>query len=547
MAFQTAQPRPLATRQSNQKWREDAPTITTNPIVEDETKHWILFAPLSQPETSLTPQTADISHLSNLDSFDNCLVTERSDDQQDVEDLFTDGGTDLDSLDDGLYAFQNPEPGLFEQNIDTLLPRHDGRGSFMINDAEGEAIQQRLWQYEKYNLQRQVEDKHVNANISLDQRPEHLRAEVDQEEKRSRVERWRMEQSKAVLEELERESERLRTRRREQDVANAVRESQSINNENDGRSISHVEKEEEPESFLQRITQKVLQNLLGLDLEALNVIFGEELANEDRDTMNLPDIDDIDFDGQETDISNPLYSHRLLNRIAREVGDLVIEMSGLEGSLNTHQRDDNHSFALDSQQRSRQPHTTKTVHTTSNNPQNSQTFTDKSRHTLTEAEERDYWERDPSLRMVFSYFRNRFRNRKHIHAVESTPESGPLPASWASSIPPIDSEHRADLIRRTHPLIERRKDFSTAAVKKHRSELAAIGNALRRRGSSACGGNGSVHSKSTWRSNKKSSDHASRRYWDFSAGSISGRSISGTMVESSVGVGVVGGSAWGEA
>ena len=136
-------------------------------------------------------------------------------------------------------------------------------------------------------------------------------------------------------------------------------------------------------------------------------------------------------------------------------------------------------------------------------------------------EERDYWERDIDVNMIFSYLKRRFSSR----SADPPPSmSGPLPASWATvnSASALgnspESLRRAEIIRRQHPLVSRAAERAAAQSRRRESllrrhQMQTIWQ--KRTGSSSCA------SQSTKRS-RRSRSGSSRHYWDIggSVGSV---------------------------
>jgi len=180
--------------------------------------------------------------------------------------------------------------------------------------------------------------------------------DINQEqEKRQRVEKWRLEQSKALLEEIEKETRR----RRRMSMVSAARSrgesakqetqntsSQTTQSVTDARSESSDETDESPEnlSFWQRITRRVIRDLIGLDENTLSVIFGETLPEESSTPRAGSPLDfDTDKALEEAGIdpvtiADEGWQTRLLERVAQELGILVHQLSEHPGAFSTYQR-----------------------------------------------------------------------------------------------------------------------------------------------------------------------------------------------------------------
>src|SRR3984957_14557627 len=162
--------------------------------------------PTTRTQTTTAQRTAGLSRLSNIDSFDTAVRSGRLESSV----LEDEGPEDkeLDSLDDGLQAFR--EPSIYRipssQSPGAVLPTHDGLGTF---PASSPPVQEQLWQHEQYNPKRKFEGSHTRRS-SVQRRLdtiEELESQVSNE-KRLRIEKWRMDQSQALLEEIERQTRR---------------------------------------------------------------------------------------------------------------------------------------------------------------------------------------------------------------------------------------------------------------------------------------------------------------------------------------------------
>jgi hypothetical protein len=277
----------------------------------DESQEWILFSPQLEHEPSWTSYTSQTSHIEQAPTFSDFASLETGDrsnqrqanDDGEVTcqgtDIDEDEDEELDSLDDGLHTF-HPSFSL-DQSGGAVLPNHDGMGSFPALDHNNDSIQEHLWQFERYNPsnRRRTQRRRSSVQRKFDALEEQ---ETDkQDEKRLRVEKWRLEQSRAVLEEIEKE-----TRRRKKRLSIASRAASTVLPSTDT----------ETETFWQRVTRRVIKDLMGLDDTTLSVIFGEELVPVVQTTPT-----------QQSPLTEALSAHqdrgwenRLLNRIAKELG-----------------------------------------------------------------------------------------------------------------------------------------------------------------------------------------------------------------------------------
>ncbi|OKL55753.1 hypothetical protein UA08_09016 [Talaromyces atroroseus] len=434
---------------------------------DDEAKEWILFSPSQaashttrtrSDSTERTARTAGQSRLSDFGSF-NAITHDNSGDNPSV-DVLDEEATELDSLDDGLHDFRD---GNYP-----VLPTHDGLGSFL---ASGQQTQEQLWRYEQYNPQRTAVHATPTRRSSLQN---HLEA-VDEQESRAdrerwqRIERWRTEQSRILLQEIEREtrrhqrrSSRSTSRRSRNDILDSISETKAMENTS---SISSSSQGDSPkESIWRRITRKVIRDLIGIDDSLLSIILGESLVDDVHLTSYIdddshPDIREMQEairDVPETPIhadGNHTWQEQLIQRIARELGVLVHQIWEHPGAFSSYMRSSEEPtdfyagipvtrpesaprFGIDSSSQITpeenmtssvsSPHFTPTLQDPATadlvaqwgieddemvpgaQSQSNGLYEPVSASTLA-AQEYDYWEQDIDVTMIFRYLKNRFR------------------------------------------------------------------------------------------------------------------------------------------
>ncbi|KAJ9648713.1 hypothetical protein H2199_000626 [Coniosporium tulheliwenetii] len=309
--------------------------------------------------TERTPRTAGLSRLSDFGSLETAARSDQYDNEDD--DLTCQGtdpddeGEELDSLDDGLHAFHEPSEysghsrRTLEQSGDTVLPTHDGLGSFPANTA---AMQEQLWQFERHGSRRVRRRRRSSVQRRLDALEEAEEYD-EQDERMQRIERWRVEQSKALLEEIERETRRMRRmsrvsagRSRVDSVHPVTQDAASPKTDPAVAKVAETQTTDqaaESESFLQRFTRRVIRDLIGIDETLLSVIFGEALPAEAQPPSAAP-LDSGTAETSSRSDQNPIphpgqsWEHRLLERIARELGILVHQLSEHPGAFTTYLR-----------------------------------------------------------------------------------------------------------------------------------------------------------------------------------------------------------------
>lgn len=532
--------------------------------------------------TERTPRTAGLSHLSDFGSLDTAARSDQNDD--DITCHGTDDGEELDSLDDGLHAFHEPSEygaptGRLLQSGDTVLPTHDGLGTFQ---PDGD-MHENMWHFERHAPRR----RHARRRSSVQRRLDAL-DEVEcvnqEQERRQRIEKWRLEQSKALLEEIEKETRRRRrmsvvsaTRSRkdsaqvEQKQRTSSRVTQSVS---DGQSDTSEEGSENL-SFWQRLTRRVIRDLMGIDEDTLSVIFGESLPEEATATpirnsttgplinTTLQALDVDSFPGEP-------WEHRLLERVARELGILVHQLSGHPGAFSTYRRtQETPEYAGLASTTAPPPSTSRisalpltAAQLPDSSPasaqfapsfpaqQTSNIYSEASLWGIEEereldpldssrapqaaavnaaeesAREQEYWERELDVKMVFNFLIKRFSSRQS-NSVSSNRAS--LSATGVDS--ESSSARRAAVIRQHHPLVNQSNDRAVAASSKSREPMqketvfraqyktqASLRSQVLK-SSSSCA------SHSTKKS--KRSNNSSRNYWDLGGSAGSGSVLAG--------------------
>lgn len=638
MAFQQPQQRPQAARHAS--FSQPAPasesaktvakpasssSIYKKQLEEPQEQEWVLFAPSLDDQQSITsrtsqaPRTANFSRFSDIDSLETglrsgqALADEQTDDLTcQGTDLDDDEAAELDSLDDGLHAFHAPlllSPRL-DQSGGTVLPMHDGLGTFpsTYQHAAPQDMQEHLWQFERFNPHRRRQQRRrssVQKRLDAIEDDEETHRLDKQEERRLRIEKWRLEQSRAVLEEIERETRR-RTRTMSvmsgQSSAVPATEHDSMPQDHHSARVAQLqssiktpaaptEDDAEMESFWQRITRKVIKDLMGLDETTLSVIFGEELPL----SVFTPPVQSPPVVAS----SETTWEQRLIERIARELGILAQGLSELEGKAFSTYTNQPRAFPSppNLQQKPHLLDLTSTATPPLEVPPSSEvlfkptlptetfataTTTDTSLWGIEEEPapqaqasspsvlpdnvrdpqaDKEYWERDLDVGVIFRYLRNRFSSRPTsptpseraapappppLQTQATTIPEGPLPPSWASPDQGAsalgtspESLRRADMIRKNHPLVSHAATVS--ATRRRESMLLRRQHQFLMQRRSCAQGSSSCASQST----KRTRSGGSRRYWDFPGVGVGAGAGAGGAAGSIGGAGgsVAGGSA----
>lgn len=577
--------------------RPERPTLDIKPLSQqqdDDAQEWVLFSPsqatsTARTRTASTERTARTAGLSRLSDFGSLNAATHDVHDEASEVLLEEDATELDSLDDGLHHFRDSH---VQDATNPVLPAHDGLGSFLASD---QLAQQRLWQYEQYNPQRLENVAHTRR--SSVQR--HLETVEEQEsqadrDRWQRIEKWRTDQNKILMQEIERETKRRQrlssrtslatSRRSETDILDSISETRAMDTSSSTESSS-TQRDSPEESFWRRITRRVIRDLIGIDDSILSVILGESLVaapvnlsqSENASFPTLSEIDREMKDTSEMSGENTLWQERLLQRIARELGILVHQIWEHPGAFSTYLRNDGPAdyYAGMPISRSEAALTSQTSLPVSNSSTTFSTFSPHFTPTLRNPvtteyaaqwgieddeiapdaspqpmaaeeplsesarlnQEHDYWERELDIMVVFRYLKNRFRRGDPGHTSANPPGHSTQ-----------DASSRANVIRQNHPLVARAHARSQAQYQRQQqlrtpglSGLAGPASPItrhrfRRPSSSRASQSTKLSAK---RTHAGLGSGSSRHYWD-----IGGSVGSGSAVVSVGGPAGVG--AWGE-
>ncbi|KAJ5676178.1 hypothetical protein N7462_009075 [Penicillium macrosclerotiorum] len=555
---------------------------------EDDTTQWVLFSPTARTHTTSTEHTRTVgaSRLSDFGSFGTATRSAAGQEgeayhDEALDDQLDEDGTELDSLDDGLQAFRAPSlspvsPARMEQGPPAMLPAHDGLGSFQASSL---LAQEQLWQHEQYNPQRRQSGYPTHRRRSSVQRYLDTvdEGEADVERDRwHRIEQWRMDQSRAFLQEIERETRRRRSSHASQStiprsIAHSSPSGVSAMPSETASAEPHAEIDDE--SFWRRITRKVIRDLIGIDDTLLSVILGESLPSEAISDGQAEELDMETVLAQEPEPSHvdaPLWQTQVLQRIAHELGILVHQICEHPGAFTTYYqmtKDVSSEYAgmsLDRlaesgvSQRLCEPTTQTSVDTPATDsmpsPHFIPTIGDANREheaqwgiedddpispePVSEStrlqQEQQYWERGLDVMMVFRYLRTRFGRRGYMTNDNYTSNSSPRHTQ--------DASRRAAIIRQHHPLVARahsrsqnqpRRASQYSGVSGPAGLSAPLARTHIRRPSSSC----ASQSKLSAISSRRTLTGSSRNYWDI-----------GGSVDSNSAIGVGAGfGTWGEA
>lgn len=386
-------------------------------------------------------------------------------------------------------------------------------------------------------------------------------------ETRERIEKWRMEQSRVLLDEIERETRRRRASVISQrakitsstaDSEHLVKDSVATNAEDEtttGSLRAGSPAIEDSETFWQRITRRVIRDFIGIDDDLLSVIFGESLPAETPDgnhPSKLGSSKSLRSENSSSTTAGTGWEGRLLDRLSRELGIVLQQLTEHPGAFSTLSSPFNPStsdyagmpITVPTSSRSQPKPSTPTTNaaasfefrpTLQDASVPAQNSAADSTHAAlwgieeepaptTPEDDSEYWEQTPDIKTVFRFLHNRFSSQRRPAATNKPP------LNIATTSTP-DSLRRAAIIRQYHPLVSR-----AAAAWEQRHGHARRNSLLRRRSGSSCASS-MVSSARRIGLRGASLGSSSRNYWDI-GGSTGGGSA--------IGLGGGGIGAWGE-
>ncbi|KAI0451099.1 hypothetical protein F5B21DRAFT_391739 [Xylaria acuta] len=541
----------------------------TQPVEDSQT--WVLFSPATDAGTSVSYLTS--THRSNITpgrsrfsdgSLDTIAPSEasarhqRSDSFVDAVDEEEDDG-ELDSLDSHLPEFRStPDlymPSEAAAHATHVLPTHDGLGSFRLEQSMSADIQNRLYSFEQYNPRR---IKRRRESLELARR-ELEREESPEIDKIRRIESWRLEQSRYLLDEIQKETRRRR--RSVPSVSNTHHADQRVDDTRTsaegGRTKGSMDEDwhdqnpgdpsEGRDSIWNRITRKVIQDLMGIDDKMLSILFGEALPDEEDLSMTpkasvLPLSSSNDRSAADPTLESR-WQVKMLERVAKELGLLVHQLSEHPGAFTTFSRVQQmpipyaglHAIPESAgypvpdttayEEHASMPEFQPTIPRPIDVPQTRHPSSSVHSKSQLQAEgdivfTQEEWEQDLDIRLVFRYLRSRFLPRSSSSGGHSGTSHMAAPA-----VSTKDAAAKAARVRQHHPLVSRSRN-----VEKRKSKSTTASNPAFFRPVSSCA------SQSTRRSVRRSSCSSSRRYWD-----IGGSVGTGSMIATTGPMG-----SWGE-
>ena len=470
----------------------------------EEAQDWILFpraSPFTEEYSASSARTGtagrSLSHVGDFASLrtDDGELEEEDDLRGEQNKAEEQDGEDFDDLDGHLQEFRENR---YWSGEGAVLPAHDGLGSFRVDrEVMGQVVQEHLARFERFTRKRSRED-----GEEVDDEGQ------EEQDRRRRIEEWRMEQSRLLVEVIQKETRRKRTT---VSSADKVICEAGDKGKGDTATLADVEEVNEGEdNFWTRITKKVIHDLMGLDEDLLSIIFGEKLPDDDLSATLTPNQVSKTEDTKSND-GKFSWEYRLISRIARELGLLVNHFSHHPGAFSTYLQMQQETIpyaglaAIPEQPRDPAPAIGRPSVSSSipdfkptlqNLPQHIATSSSTSPSRSSDAPlTKQDWERDLDLTLVFRYLRSRFSSFNRTSSLSTTSHLHRSPDTPTA---------RAAKVRAQHPLIREKK-------RTWRSLNS-------RRGSESCGSEARM-SMATGRRSDGSSTH----YWDW-GGSATGLS-----------------------
>ncbi|KAI1778034.1 hypothetical protein F4818DRAFT_283459 [Hypoxylon cercidicola] len=567
------------TRQAAQRIFRPAPEDdesqhSPQPASQDvqDSQTWVLFPPAtdagttssyltSTRKTDTTPGRSQLSEIGSLNTAarsEHSALQPQSASVLDVADV-DEEDAELDSLDSHLPDFRSTphfhDPSHTHPYATPVVPAHDGLGSFRLEQEMGADMQDRLYAFEQYNPRR------VRRRESLDLAPMDIEDERTQElDKMRRIEAWRLEQSRYLLEEIQKETRRRRQSAASISVPNRVEEKAADvasmsglgdslddrDQDQDWHDHDESDVESDQEGIWGRITRKVIRDLMGIDDKLLCVLFGEALPDEE-DLSSTPKASAPPIpqqrDAAVENTTDSGWQLKMLERVAKELGSFIHRLSEHPGAFSTFSRvqqmpipyaglppipeSANDTTALSNEAPVTIPEFQPTIgaqtqpidvpqpqHAHSSGQANLQMQPENSGSAFTQ----DEWEQELDVRLVFRYLRSRFMSRSSSSGGVS---GNPTLASSSTQ----DAAAKVARIRQHHPLMTRPRP-----AERRISKATVPSSPVLFKHASSCA------SQSTRRSVRRSSASSSRHYWD-----IGGSVGTGSMIATTGPMG-----SWGE-
>ncbi|KAI4100101.1 MAG: hypothetical protein LQ339_005623 [Xanthoria mediterranea] len=557
MAFQN--PIPAPSHPTLPRSEEDRPAASNVVPQQIPPAEWLLFPnPRQHPSswsqtasTNCSPQTAGLSKLSGFGSLNDDTIAHDA-----LED------DELDSLDDGLHAFHedmfDQHPAQIDQSS-SILPTHDGLGTF---PGSSHPVQEHLWHFERFNPQRRSSGHHRRSS-SVHRRLTAL--EVDdglqmEKQRMERIERWRIEHSRILLEEVEKATRR--DSNHPMCLSNVAVPDPAIQAHTGSISESLVAPQEGPMPHLEkdpgavqhnedgwhRVLRRLIGDLMGISDTTLALVFGEALPeSQSSPRYNTSILSSSNGADRSLALqSTPSWMVDLLERLSKELASFLRSLAQSPAAIGSPINSLSLDYAgipiaeprIQRSAVSSLPHagqvavdvgsmTTPIFNPTLDEfhkPAKSEFenaalwgIEEEPANALSATQEREYWEQTPSIRTIFRLLHQHFTVRRRP-LLTSSALSSSKPSNVATTST-ADSLRRAAVIRQQHPLVSRQGARRNAPgnilghAHRHHGSYPNLSSPLFKRSESSCA---SISARKSRRGSG-----SSRNYWDLrgSAGS----------------------------
>ncbi|KAK1778931.1 hypothetical protein QBC45DRAFT_148303 [Copromyces sp. CBS 386.78] len=337
-----------------------------------ESQTWVLFTPGTDAGTTasylsdsihdgqqVTPGRSRVSDLGSCDTAARSDFNSQNDNSVVPSDLLEESiaeeeeeeeeeDPEFDSLDSHLPDFRTPL-GQSPQNGHAMpvFPSHDGMGSFHFKPlGMSSDIQERLYQFERLNPNRIQRRNEALEQIHM----EYGGQEVEDNERNRRIEAWRLEQSKLLLERIRKETRRRQSQtslrtvhsadkaasvldQLEQDDAASLASDDWHDHDDEYKAqsastetLKEAVNKESSEGIIGR-TREAVCNLIGVDDRLLAILLGEALPDEEELSTTPTASTTMKVDSQVQTSEDSTWQLRMLNRIANELGMLIHQLS----------------------------------------------------------------------------------------------------------------------------------------------------------------------------------------------------------------------------
>jgi hypothetical protein len=492
----------------------------TAPLSAAATEEWVVFSPTTPGGAVSTILTGGTNRESDVGSSITASSPRAADARYDAIGAFDEGTLEDDgeeeeeeSLDgaetDSLQPFREDQGHV----LLPTLPTHDGLGTFSSSGASGfRSLEESLRIVAAFGQGEEGNDTH------------------------SRIQKWRMEQGHVLMDEIEKATRRRRRlslasrhsgpEAKLDEAPNMVAGDEKPSSQPTSVAATETQEDNESETFWKRITRSFIRDIIGIDDQLLEVLFGEALPAEAQ----------LDSSAEEAQFKKDA-EERILNRIAKELGELVhlyTQHPSGTGAFSTQPKQSEEPEADGAKTPQPRPSTTETAPPKPQSPASATSSVPQFQFVPTlalrpEEEEEashaalwgieeedtaqlrhDYWEQELDVHLVFSYLKSRFYRAPKTTTAPSSVITHP------STPPPLHHHHPLLNRKPSYYIPNRSQPKPQPPAPKATTSVAAMFAPL-------IGGGGSCAVAKERRSSKASS-RSRGYYWDVATSVGSGQS-----------------------